>query len=619
MIIRESFLIIKKLFVDLIQLNYQRIFLILLKNGVKTFDNIIKKLTYRMHNNSIYNLIIVTMCGIWFYLQKHAKSLDCLSLYSAFKNIQHRGPDRSSFEEVLSHAPFYIGFHRLAIVDVRPEGDQPFKLTLDDRTLYCICNGEIYGYEDLKIKYNLETKSRSDCEVIPLLYAKLGMDEMMKVLCGEFSFIIIEVYHDVKKIDITACSDRFGIRPMYYGEDTTGICFSSEKKGFIDHNKEHIIESGIKHFPSAHYIKITWDNNNISKSLHQYYSHDYTDILITDLEQAQKEISSTLHKIVSSMVHGIERPYGALLSGGLDSSLIVAILSEHHKEKFNKKLRTFSIGMKGSTDYKYAKMVSDYVGTEHTHVEYTNKDFLDIVESGEVTRVIGTFDTTTNRASTGQLLISKYVRNNTDIKILFIGDGSDEITGGYLENLKAPNDKEFNAWCKKRLREIHEYDVRRADRCIANAGLEARVPFLHHNFVDLYMSIDPKLRMPYKGMEKWLLRSSFEKEKILPREVLYRKKEAFSDGVSSVEDSWHKIIQNKAKELYSDDILDKENSRIKYCPPKTYEELYFRHLFEKYYGIGDIANSVEFGYWKFNEDWVGKMKEVSARGLSDIY
>ena len=563
------------------------------------------------------------MCGIWFYLRKNEKHwIQEEDLYKAFTKISHRGPDRSIYEKVNDYRTMYVGFHRLAIMDKGINGDQPFKIQLENRIIYCICNGEIYNYIELTKKHDLSVKSKSDCEVIPHMYIKYGIDFTTKALNGEFSFILVDVSYNDKTIKLISCSDRFGIRPLFYGEDDNGICFSSEKKGFLSTKNSHIIANNIKHFPPGHYLTYNLDFKEdmiIEKDLVRYYSHTYDKIKITTLEDAYKQIYSTMMQVAEMMMNDVERPIGVCLSGGLDSSLLASILAKIHKRKFGIKLRSFSIGMKGSTDEYYARKVAEHIDSKHTHFEETNETFLDFVLTGKIVWITGTFDTTTNRASVGQALLSQRISETTDIKILFVGDGSDEITGGYIENHKAPNPKEFHEWGEKRMREIHEYDVRRADRCICYYGMESRVIFLNHLFVDMYKSIDPKLRMPTDGMEKWLLRKSFEKYNLLPHDVLFRRKEAFSDGVSSVEDSWHSIIQSKIEKMYSNDDLLNYQKRITFHPPKTKEELFFRDMYERFYGSNDICESIEFGYWKFNEKWVGETKEVSARGLIDIY
>ena len=238
-------------------------------------------------------------------------------------------------------------------------------------------------------------------------------------------------------------------------------------------------------------------------------------------------------------------------------------------------------------------------------------DFLNALR--EVIRVTETFDITTIRASTGQYLISKWIYENTNIRVLIGGDGSDEATGGYRYFHNRPSPIAFHDECAKLLKEIHFFDVLRVDRGIAGNGIEARAPFLDHRFVDLYMGLDPELRCPVDGVEKWLLREAFNTGSYLPNGVLWRKKEAFSDGVSSVAKSWYKVVQEYADNKYTDEQLIEGQAKYVHCPPPTKEALYFREVFEEFYpGTGHVIPH----YWLPN--WCGDIKEPSARVL-DVY
>jgi len=540
-------------------------------------------------------------------------------------NIQSRGPDRTNFLELVENVRMFFGFHRLAIMDRSTKGDQPFVLEYKNRTIYCLCNGEIFNFNELKEKYNLETYSNSDCEVIPLLYEKLDFEILLQDLIGEFAFMIIDVYHDQNKIIVKGARDQLGVRPMFYGHDDNGFAFCSEMKGL----KDIVDRSSIKPFPPGSYIDIiidSMDDNNIKMEFDikpYYILKDFTRVNLSDEDLFKQEnlqpyfdkIFELFEKCVICRAES-DRPTGALLSGGLDSSLIVSIIAKYYKEQYNKKLRTFSIGMEGSTDEKYAKMVAKHCDTEHTHIKFTTNEFLDAIK--DVIWTTETHDITTIRASVGQYLISKWISENTDIKVLYIGDGSDELCSGYMYFHNAPSPEESHEENKKLLSELYLYDVLRADRGIAGNGLEARVPFLDYRFVDYYLSLDPRLRVPHNGMEKWLLRTAFEKSGYLPNEILFRKKEAFSDGVSSKEKSWYQIIQDKANTLYTDeelkltqDILQKCNE---YPIPPNKEALYFRNLFHSLFG--EKVYTVIPKYWL--PKWCGDINEPSARVL-DVY
>lgn len=546
------------------------------------------------------------MCGIWFYLKKSQnEAFSKLQLYDAFSSIQHRGPDSSVFKSVHSFTDLFIGFHRLSIMDPSVNGDQPFYFEHNGRQIYTICNGEIYNHKELIQKYNLPVKSSSDCEVIPLLYVSKGFSFLEDKLRGEFSYIIIDIDHKSKQVQIHASSDPFGIRPMFYINDDNCIAFCSELKGLIG------LSTSIKRFPPGSSMKsiVSKDNTSfrVTSAFNKYYCYDYTKRITGDLPIIQKQVRDTLIKSVHSMLIS-DRPLGCLLSGGLDSSLIASIASMELKKR-GQVLKTFSIGMKGGTDQYYAELVAKHIDSDHTHIELTDNDFLNAID--DVVTATETFDITTIRASTGQYLISKWIRENTDIIVLLIGDGSDELTAGYMYFHNAPSPEELHNENKRLLEDIHLYDVLRADRGIAYNSLEARVPFLDRNFVDLYMSIDPILRTVTNGFEKWLLRSSFEDGKYLPNEVLWRRKEAFSDGVSSIEKPWYKIIQEKAELMFTDNDLKQASEQYTHCIPHTKEALYFRTMFDKKFGK---HNDVLIPYYWLPK-WSGNITEPSARVL----
>ena len=566
------------------------------------------------------------MCGIWGYISKlkNFSSTKKKELYYSFLNIQSRGPDRTNFLELVENVRMFFGFHRLAIMDRSTKGDQPFVLEYKNRTIYCLCNGEIFNFQEIKEKYNLETYSNSDCEVIPLLYEKVNFDILLQELVGEFAFMIIDVYHDQNKIIVKGARDQIGVRPMFYGHDDNGFAFCSEMKGL----KDIVDRSSIKPFPPGSYIDMVIDSTDDIKmdfEIKQYYSLDvsprYVDLNDETLfkpEILQPYFKNIVNHFERSVICRAEsdRPTGALLSGGLDSSLVVAILSRYYKEKYNKRMRTFSIGMPGSTDEKYARMVANHCGTDHTHIQFTTDEFLSVIK--DVIWATETHDITTIRASVGQYLISKWISENTDIKVLYIGDGSDELCSGYMYFHKCPTPNEAHEENKKLLKELYLYDVLRADRGIASNGLEARVPFLDYRFVDYYLSLDPRLRVPHNGVEKWLLRSAFKESGYLPNKVLFRKKEAFSDGVSSKEKSWYQIIQDKAETIYSDEEFKVSEDILKqngeYPIPPNKEALYFRNLFLALFG--PKVHTVIPKYWLPN--WCGDITEPSARVL-DIY
>lgn len=550
------------------------------------------------------------MCGIWGLLQFHPESTE--GIHDKFNKIKHRGPDRSRFLELNEFKKIFLGFHRLAIMDKYTNGDQPFVLEWKNRSIYCLTNGEIYNYKDLVQKFDLKVKSKSDCEVIPLIYEKFGVEGVVKHIRGEFAITIFDICHETQKIDIHIIRDPFGIRPLFYQFDGFYLSFCSEMKGLVGIYKDELIQ----HFPPGKMLHIEVQQDSVKHELKTYF--DVTSFAPNFVDQLDsKYTDETLVEIRKQLEHSVismldtDRPLGALLSGGLDSSLVVGIAAKHLKHR-GKRLRTFSIGIPGSTDKEYAEAVAKYCDTDHTHIEFTNDQFLNSIE--DVVWATETYDTTTIRASTGQLLVSRWISQNTDIKVLLIGDGSDELTAGYMYFHNAPSPTDLHYENCRLLKEIHMYDVLRADRGIASNGLEARVPYLDVDFVSLYLTIDPRLRMPTYGHEKWLLRKAFDKTETIPDCVLWRRKEAFSDGVSGEENSWYKILQTQIEEKFSDSELKLYQTAFPYLPPQTKEGLYFRRLFCNMFT--DDTSHILPHYWL--PRWCGDVHEPSARIL-DVY
>ena len=549
------------------------------------------------------------MCGIWALFEKNNMHKNYEQhLYSSFMNIKNRGPDRSVFNELSDPINIKLGFHRLSIMDISSKGDQPFKFDDGKRTVYLICNGEIYNYLELIEKYQLTPVSGSDCEVIILLYKKFkDINLISKELTGEYAFIICDIHNETGDYTTYLVNDRFGIRPMFVLEDEYNIMISSELKGFP---LNFMNNYKVSRFVPRHYCTLIKNNNIIGELQYsKYYDIDNIHQTVFDLEEAKKKVKTSFEKAVNSMIES-DREIGCLLSGGLDSSLVSSCASKILKQ-YGRKLRTFSIGLPGATDEKYAKMVAEYIGSEHIHIMVDELDFLDAVP--KVISMIESYDITTVRASTGQYLISKWISENTNIKVLFCGDGSDELTAGYLYFHKAPNPQELDIECKRLLNDIHLYDGLRADRCIAGHGIEARFPFLNHHFVETYLSVDSTLRMPTEGSEKWLLRKAFENSDYLPGEVLNRTKCAFSDSVSKIEKSWYQILQESVDRRYSDEFLKKAVEIFPHLTPYTKESFCIRELFCKIFGFGDVNNILKY-FWL--PKWCGDALDPSARTLN---
>lgn len=547
------------------------------------------------------------MCGIWAYFLKKGdeSEIDIDKIFSKFKTIYGRGPDNLNFNYYKDL--FFLGFHRLSIMDTSSNGNQPFTYVYEDKTYICVCNGEIYNAQQLMdtidsshLKY--EWTSGSDCEVLIPLYILYG-HEMVNMLKGVFALSITTIDAD-NNYDTFICRDRIGVRPLFIGYNSenrsVGIC--SEAKGLTD-----IFDKVDVFSPGCHVIYS--NNEGILEPYYPYYSYEYklaeSSIQENRVNYIREAFTNAVNKRLIS-----DRPVCALLSGGLDSSLVCSVACRLLKDS-GLDLATYSIGMENSTDEIYAKKVAEFIGSKHTVVNITNEQALMAIK--DVIWATETFDITTVRASTGQYLISKYISENSDFKVVLSGDGSDEVASGYIYNYLAPSDDDLHKEAVKRVREIHLYDGLRADRATSIHGLELRVPFLDSDFVDLYLSIDPKYRKPNKDqMEKYLLRSSFEG--YLPEEVLWRKKEAFSDGISSEENSWHNILNNYIDKFVTDSEFEENACKYTHCTPKTKEAYFYRKIFDELFG--DKYSNVIPDFWMPN--W-SDVDDPSARELKNLY
>ena len=490
------------------------------------------------------------MCGIFFI----KNSIFCKEyIEGEFKKCQARGPDASNFIETKLG---YLGFHRLAINGLTQAGIQPFI----KHNCYLICNGEIYNYKNLYMYLKNKSENKSDCEVILDLYHEFGIEYTCKVLDGVFAFVLIDFTLKV----VHFARDPLGVRPLYFFNANPVYGAASELKSL------HTFNGKVQQFPPGCYSTITQNKMNINRyfSLNNFiidnlslsldlYNY-YTNIVRTCL------ISAVKKRLMS------DRPIACLLSGGLDSSLIVSIIT---KLIPSHKIKTFSIGFEGSPDLMYAKEVSAYLRTDHTEVIVTEDEFFNAIP--EVIKAIESYDTTTVRASVGNYLVAKYISTHCDAKVIFNGDGSDELTGGYLYFHNSPSKLDSDYEVNRLLSDIYLYDVLRSDKSISSCGLEPRTPFLDKSFVMCYKSIPLEYRFREGEIEKKLLRDSFEG--FLPGGVLYRRKEAFSDGVSANNRSWYKIIEEKVNSIELPNIAGSVIHNV----PKTKEQEYYRYIFEK--------------------------------------
>ena len=541
------------------------------------------------------------MCSIMTYCDENA---DYKLFREGFEKTVSRGPDDS---RIIPLKNGIMGFHRLAIMGLHPEGMQPFERDGS----FVVCNGELYGFKaqrDELIKKGYTFESDSDCEILLPLYFEYGTD-MFKMLDAEFACVI----YDGRTGEYIAARDPIGIRPLYYGYDDEGaIVFASEPKNLVG------ICDKIMPFPPGHYYKqgefICY--NDISKP--QGRTSNVAGLLIhhdpeVDGEVYLKDdIDTVIKNIHDKLVAGVEKrlvadaKVGFLLSGGLDSSLVCAIAALES----DKPIRTFAIGMtEDAIDLKYAKQVADFIGSEHTEVYMTPEQVINSLE--EVIHLLGTYDITTIRASMGMYLVCKAIHETTDIRVLLTGEISDELFG-YKYTDFAPNAKEFQKEAEKRIYELHMYDVLRADRCISVNSLEARVPFGDLDFVKYVMSVDPELKMNKYGKGKYLLRKAFEEGNYLPDEILWREKAAFSDAVGH---SMVDYLKEYAEKQISDAEFEKECKKYTHATPFTKESLLYRQIFEKYYP-GQSEMVVDF--WMPNKNWEGcNVNDPSARVLSN--
>lgn len=589
------------------------------------------------------------MCGIFTLLNSDG-STDVLPLRyieEQFKKGAKRGPECSSLQHVMINTLF--GFHRLAINGLNPESNQP--LQYNDVVL--ICNGEIYNYKELYEMMGVKPISESDCEVIIHLYIKYGIDQTLQMLDGVFAFALLDnrSYGGDGKLYIAR--DPYGVRPLYWlrpkvivktnkiQENAPTFAFASElkvlygiynklsqlskKERFQNRNDVRQTKYTIEQFTPGSYMNFIQPfglNTRWSyKEQITYHKPGFRSIIYEDkhnMTDVIQNVQMYLTNAVRKRCCTTDRPIACLLSGGLDSSLIAALVNEYHKEHSLPQLETYSIGLEGATDLEYAKEVAEYLGTKHTTVILTEEDFLNAIP--DVIASIESYDTTTVRASIGNWLLGKYISEHSTAKVIFNGDGSDELIGGYLYMKKAGDGIEFDKECRRLLTDIHTFDVLRSDKSISSHGLEPRTPFLDRSWVDYFLSIPHRLRYVADDtvMEKHILRLAFSKEhflnsnqvQLLPSNVLWRRKEAFSDGVSTETRSLYQIIQEHTDKMVKEtlgenfvffkhivastsDTISKIHPDMalikKHLIPKTTEQFYYRQQFEKHYsGMGKI-------------------------------
>jgi len=524
------------------------------------------------------------MCGIFAY---KGSLIPFEELEKQFMKLQHRGPDNMQID-VDPQKKVFLGFHRLSIMDLTSKGNQPFV----DGTIRLLCNGEIYNHESLKQEINYKCHSASDCEILLPLIEKFGLLETSKKLDAEFALI----WYDHKTQKMMAARDPIGIRPLFWGKTTSGeIAFASEVKALVD------ICEFVEAFPPG----FIWDGNELIEFSDAGCQPKKT--LSGSEPMKEKEV---LYGISYKLTEGVRKrmgadaPIGFLLSGGLDSSLICALAAKIS----DKPIKTFSVGSNiDAIDNKYAELVAKHIGAEHTTVLFTQQDATSRLD--ELIRKLETWDITTIRASVGMDFVCEWIHKNTNIKVLMTGEVSDELFG-YKYTDYAPNATEFQNEAIKRMRELYIYDVLRADRCISGHSLESRVPFGDLNFVSHVMNIPAEMKMNTHGQGKYLLRKAFSNINLLPEEILYREKAAFSDAVG------HSIVDG-IKFYAETNISDKElldaKQKYSYGTPLTKEALLYRNIFERHYpGRSELIKD----FWLPNKNWENcNVTDPSARVL----
>ena len=491
------------------------------------------------------------------------------------KKIRHRGPDWSGIycgdKAILAH-------ERLAIVDVA-SGKQP--LYSKDGNIVLAVNGEIYNHQDIRKKYKdkYEFLTKSDCEVILALYADKGAN-FMEDLSGIFSFCL----YDKEKDAFMVGRDHMGIIPLYMGWDDEGAFYvASELKALESYC------SKIELFPPGHYLY-----SPEGKDVKRWYERDWmyydnvkdNETSIDDLRQALED--AVQRQLMSDV------PYGVLLSGGLDSSVISAIAKKYSAKRIesgNKndawwpQIHSFAVGLVNSPDLPAARKVAEYIGSVHHEINFTIEEGLDAVS--DVIYHLETYDVTTVRASTPMYLMARLIKS-MGIKMVLSGEGADELFGGYLYFHKAPNAKAFHEETVRKLDKLHLYDCLRANKSLAAWGVEGRVPFLDKEFMDVAMRLNPKDKMAGNGkMEKWLVRKAFEDS--LPESVVWRQKEQFSDGVGY---SWIDTLKALAEKKVTDQQIATAAERFPINPPMNKEEYMYRTMFAKHFPSDSAASSV---------------------------
>nr|XP_018901104.1 PREDICTED: asparagine synthetase [glutamine-hydrolyzing] [Bemisia tabaci] len=524
------------------------------------------------------------MCGIWALFGLEATTLSRCE--HSFTAIHHRGPDAWRIEFDAKIKNVCVGFHRLSIVDCL-YGMQPMKLHKYP-LVTLLCNGELYNCKRLAKQYGFEYETKCDVECISQLYGKSGIEFACQNLDGVFAFCLI----DAEKKRAYIARDPFGVRPLFRVVTEAGVLgICSEAKGLITlRNELGSQKFVVKQFPPGHVAEYSINSNGTvtlvsEKPFYRIGKEPLFKPFVPFEDLHPSNISANIQTLLTAAVEKrlmADRRIGCLLSGGLDSSLIAALLVKLTKKaNLPYKIQSFAIGMGESPDLIAARQVAKHIGTEHHEITFDEKDVYRVLD--KVLYHLETADITTVRASVGMYLIAEYIQAKTDTTVLFSGEGADELAQGYIYFRDAPNAEDAHSESLRLLSDIFMYDGLRADRTTSAHSLELRVPFLDQQFTHYFLSLPKESRQPQKGIEKHLLRSAFDGTDLLPNNILWRHKEAFSDGVTSVKKSLFQIIQEYIEPKLPNEALDNAEKLYPHCTPKTKESLYYRQKFEEYY------------------------------------
>lgn len=517
------------------------------------------------------------MCGIWFRICDSPK-YDDLTRYVEY--LKHRGPDSYGFE-VFEEGKLIMIHTRLHI-----NGDSTSQPIVDkENDVYLIMNGEIFNWKELETEFNYKCKA-SDCEIILPMYQQYKNDlaTMLNKLNGQFSFVLFDKKNGV----VISARDRIGVTPLYIGTQDDALILTSELKAIPRHYK-------IETFKPRNFLSTNIDNWKEFK-FEEYITFDnIVGHIVPSTRTINQLLTNSVYRQLNDVLFNKNTEFGVLLSGGLDSSVIASLVCEIAKQLgYTKKIKTFSVGINdNSPDVKAAKTVAEFLGTEHTTYYYTIEEGIKSIK--DVVWFTETYDCTTIRASTPMYLLTKQIKQNFPrIKVLFSGELSDELLC-YLYGANAPDDESFQKETIKLVNEVHQFDCLRANKtCMAN-GMEVRVPFTDPEYVDYILNIEPKYKRfgDKRGIEKKVLRDSFIG--YLPDEILYRKKEQFSDGVSGYDKSenWIDGIKSYCEKIFFTLTFHRLKNEYIVNQPRTKEELYYRMIFAQLFKNSSAQHTVK--------------------------